>query len=81
MKRMGLLLLLGAVALPATAETSGKIYAQQLVDKAVAKHPELLVLAMHVTPPGSADNVIVASNIGRIGKKADDDDMSVVKSG
>ena len=81
MKRIGLLLLVGAIALPASAQTSGRIYAQQLVDKTVARHPELLVLAMHVTAPGSADNVIIASNIGRIGKKADDDDMSVVKSG
>jgi len=34
-----------------------------------------------VTPPGGADNVIIASNIGRIGKKADADDLSVIASG
>ena len=38
----------------------------------VARYPEILVLAMHVTPPKSTDNVIIASNIGRIGKKADE---------
>jgi hypothetical protein len=80
MKRIALLLL-ASVALPAAADTPAKIYAQDLVDRTVARHPELVVLAMHVTPPKSTDNVIIASNIGRIGKKADDDDMSVVKSG
>ena len=38
-------------------------------------------MAMHVTPPGQAENVIIASNIGRIGKKADDDDKRVIETG
>jgi hypothetical protein len=38
-------------------------------------------LAMHVTPPGKTENVIIASNNGRIGKKADEDDMRVIDSG
>jgi len=80
MKQLALLLLATA-ALPAAAQTPVKNYAQELVDRTVARHPELVVLAMHVTPPKSADNVIIASNIGRIGKKADEDDLSVVKSG
>jgi len=48
-----------------------RIYAQELVNETVAAHPDLLVVAMHVTPPGASENVIIASNIGRIGKKAD----------
>ncbi|WP_341315449.1 hypothetical protein WN982_09550 [Paraburkholderia sp. IMGN_8] len=56
-------------------------YAQTLVDRTLAGHPELTILALHVTPPASADNVIIASNIGRIGKKADADDLSVLSSG
>ena len=36
---------------------------------------------MHVTPPKAKDNIIVASTFGRIGKKADDDDMKVISSG
>src|SRR5258707_15451179 len=36
---------------------------------------------MHVRPPKSTDNVIIASNFGRIGKKADDDDLAVIKTG
>lgn len=54
--------------------------AQKLVDAMLAAHPHLLVIGMHVTPPGAAQNVIVASNFGRIGKPADSDDMGVVTS-
>ena len=56
-------------------------YAQALVDRTLAKHPELLILALHATPPGSSVNVIVGSNIGRIGKKADEDDLRVIQTG
>jgi hypothetical protein len=55
--------------------------AQRLVDATLAKHPELLILALHAKPPGAAHVVIIASNIGRIGKKADEDDMGVINSG
>ncbi|MGA7224382.1 MAG: hypothetical protein WBX16_16085, partial [Candidatus Acidiferrales bacterium] len=34
-----------------------------------------------VTPLGKTDNVIIASNIGRIGKKADEDDLRVISTG
>src|SRR5258707_4175949 len=62
-------------------EASANNYAQSLIDRALAKHPEVATVAMHVTPPNSSDNVIIASNFGRIGKKADDDDLAVIKSG
>ena len=55
--------------------------AQALVDKTMARHPELLVLGMHVTLPDQRGNVFLGSNIGRIGKKADADDMRVVNTG
>jgi hypothetical protein len=57
------------------------IYAQQLVDETLAKHREVLILAIHATPPNMKDTVIIASNIGRIGKKADEDDLKVVETG
>jgi hypothetical protein len=81
MKRFAFFLLLASVALPLSAQSLEKTYAQQLVDQAIARHPEILVLAMHVTPPNSTDNVIIASNIGRIGKKADEDDLNVISTG
>ncbi len=62
-------------------ETRAKNYGQALVDRALARHPEVATLAMHVTPPNSPDNVIIASNFGRTGKKADDDDLAVIKTG
>jgi hypothetical protein len=63
------------------AQESKKIYAQKLLDDTLAKHKEVVIMAMHVTPPGKTDNVIIASNIGRIGKKADEDDMRVIDTG
>src|SRR5216683_887981 len=62
-------------------EARAKNYGQALIDRALARHPEVATLAMHVTPPNSPDNVIIASNFGRIGKKADDDDLAVIKTG
>src|SRR5215468_12447940 len=58
-----------------------KIFAQKLVDEALAKHKDVIIMAMHVTPPGKTENVIIASNIGRIGKKADEDDLRVIETG
>ena len=67
------------------AEPPAKIrpdsYGQHLVQRALATHKDVLVMAMHVTPPGGKQNVIVASNIGRLGKPADADDQQVLASG
>jgi len=57
------------------------IYAQKLVNDTLAKHKEVVIMAFHVTPPSQSENVIIASNIGRIGKKADEDDMRVIDTG
>ena len=75
-----LLLVLGS-SLFLPAQEGKKIYAQKLVDETLAKHKDVVVMAMHVTPPGKTENVIIASNIGRIGKKADEDDMRVIQTG
>jgi hypothetical protein len=75
-----LLLVFGGVLI-ASAQEAKKIYAQILLDETLAKHKEVVIMAMHVTPPGKTDNVIIASNIGRIGKKADEDDMRVIETG
>lgn len=61
--------------------TPTRTRAQRLVDRAMAAHPELLSLAFHLTLPNSGDNVILGSSFGRIGKKADEDDMKVIASG
>jgi hypothetical protein len=56
-------------------------YAQYLIDQAIKNHPDILVLMMHVTPPKSTDNIVIASNIGRFGKNGDEDDLAVIKTG
>jgi len=58
-----------------------KIYAQELVDRTVAQHPDLRAVVMHVTPPMATGNVVIASSIGRIGKPGDADDLEVVATG
>jgi hypothetical protein len=55
-------------------------FAQKLVDEALANHPEILLLAIHATPPDHK-NLIVASNFGRIGKIGDEDDMRCIRTG
>lgn len=76
-----ILTMLGANALSVSAQGEKKIYAQKLLDETLAKHKDVVIMAMHVTPPGKTENVIIASNIGRIGKKADEDDMRVIETG
>ena len=60
--------------------TKAATFAQKLVDEALAKHPEVILLAIHAQPPGHKD-VIVASNFGRIGKLGDEDDMRCINTG
>jgi hypothetical protein len=60
--------------------TQAAPFAQKLINEALAKHPEILLIAIHATPPGHK-NVIVASNFGRIGKIGDEDDMRCIRTG
>ena len=55
-------------------------YAQKLADEALAKHPEVILIAVHAQPPGHK-NLIVASNFGRIGKIGDEDDLRCIRTG
>lgn len=81
------LLLAGAAALTAAAQArvqnpTPNTYAQKLVSQALAKHPDVVILALHVvSKDGGADYPILASNIGRYGKKADEDDLRVINTG
>jgi hypothetical protein len=74
------LILTALAASPVIGKASNTIYAQELVNRTSAKHPELVAIAMHVTSQ-SGDNIIIASNIGRIGQKADADDLKVIQTG
>jgi hypothetical protein len=82
--RIAVLFCAGAIVLPVHAGSTlapEKIYAQELVNQTVARYPDLLVVAMHVTKPKGSQNEIIASNIGRIGKKADAEDKKVITTG
>jgi hypothetical protein len=54
-----------------------KIYAQQLVNELMAKHPELVVVGLHATVPGAKTETMIATNLDRVGKVDDDDDIAV----
>ena len=71
----------GAAQAQEQAPPPGPSYAQHLVDEELAAHPEVAVMAIHAVPAGSKQNIIVASNIGRIGKPADADDLQVIATG
>jgi iron complex outermembrane receptor protein len=61
----------------------GKLnYAQSLVDRISARHPELLQVDIHAVPPGSQASVIVAAkDRSRVGKPSDPDDIEVARTG
>ena len=66
----------------ASASPAGKIYAQRLVDELAARHPELVRIGLHVTPPNRSDNVIIACSVPeRIGRKSDPEDLEALKAG
>lgn len=55
-------------------------FAKQLINEALSRHPQILLIAIHAQPPGHP-NLIVASNFGRIGKIGDADDMRCINTG
>ncbi len=66
----------------ASASPAGKTYAQRLVEEIAARHPELVRIGMHVTPPDKSDNIIIACNVPeRIGQKSDPEDLKAMKTG
>lgn len=65
-----------------SASSPGKTLAQRLVDELAKKHPELVRIGLHVTPPGSSENIIVASNVAaKLGQKSDPEDLRVMTTG
>ena len=90
MKLSILLLLTGSAAGVCLGQsdpnTMPNTYAQKLVTDAMAKHPELVILAMHAKSPEDPNYPIIGwggptGGKVRIGKKADEDDMRVINTG
>jgi hypothetical protein len=84
MLRLSMLPLVIAAALPLGAQTNDasapkpNTFAQKLVDQELAKHSDIVILVFHVISKDGSDYPIIASNIGRYGKKADEDDLRVI---
>ena len=56
--------------------------AQELVDRLVAKHPDLVRLTIHAVPTGEEASRIIACNIKeKIGKPSDPEDLEAMKTG
>lgn len=61
-----------------------KIYAQELADKILREHPELISVTLQGTPPGAAKDVytmFAGSFPERIGNACDPDDIEVILKG
>ena len=87
MKRISLLTIALAAALPLVSQSPDaatakpNTYAQKLIDQGLAKHSDIVIFVFHVKNRDGSDYPIVASNIGRYGKKADEDDLRVIHTG
>ena len=83
--KLAFALLGAAIALPLAAQMNSvpkpDTYAQKLVDRELARHSDIAILVFHIANPDRSDYPIVASNIGRYGKKADEDDLRVIHTG
>ena len=56
--------------------------AQSIVVAEKARHPEIVKLGLHATPPAATDNVIIANDItSKIGKKSSAADMEKLAIG
>ncbi|MDD3180564.1 MAG: hypothetical protein PHQ04_09455 [Opitutaceae bacterium] len=62
-----------------TKAADNRIYAQSLVNEAMAKNPDLVVIGIHASRPGSDDQRMVATNLDRVGKEDDEDDKSAAR--
>jgi hypothetical protein len=79
-----------SVAIPTYSQTADtksppKNYAQKLVDEAMAKSPDVVILAVHAKAPNDPNYPIIAwggptGGKVRLGKKADEDDMRVINT-
>lgn len=69
------------VASPAKIHVNAP-FAEELIVKEKAAHPEIQKLGLHAVPPGQTENVIVANNLPeKIGKVSSPNDMRLVASG
>lgn len=64
------------------ASSSTDVLAQRLTLETLARYPDILVLAFHVTAPGETTNRVVGINLPKfLGRASDDIDHDVAKTG
>lgn len=64
------------------ASSSTDVLAQRLTLETLARYPDVLVLAFHVTAPGETTNRVVGINVPKfLGRPSDDVDHDVAKTG
>lgn len=57
-------------------------FAQQLIVRIKAEHPEIQKLSLHAVPPGQTESAIIASNLPeKIGKPSSPSDLQTVAAG
>jgi hypothetical protein len=61
---------------PYVNAADNKIFAQTLLNEVVAANPDLIVVGFHGVAPGAKISTVIASNLNRVGKKDDDDDVA-----
>ncbi len=66
---------------PFDLQTPSHTYAQKLVDEAMARYKDVEILAIHGTPPNRSASVILGSNIGRVGRMSEEDEIEVARTG
>jgi len=90
MKTFACLFLIACLGLPGLsaaeknwAPPAGKIYAQTLVERIMAKHPELISVTLHGVPPDQSKvyTMFAGSYLDRIGNPDDPDDIMVTDKG
>ena len=74
--------LLGATSAGYAQASSLYPHAQALVEQVVAANPDMLDVLMHVTPPGSPNNIVIAAHLTHAnGEASGADDLGVMRSG
>ncbi len=73
----------GSASLPASERVEVHApFAQQLIEKVKAQHPEIQKLGLHAIPPGQTKSAIIANNYPeKIGKLSSPGDLETVASG
>jgi hypothetical protein len=75
---LAMLIMMGGISVAGAA--AGKIFAQQLVEEAMAKYPQVSGVELSSTPPGKVCITIASTEAGGVGEKCDNDEFTAMKT-